>query len=1018
MAKPVKQSIPITFSGGLDLKTDPWQVVPANFLELNNMVFSEGGRMTKRNGFAGLGTTIASPNPALTYSNVGGSLTAARKIMSFKDELLVNDAFNLYSYDQANNTWIYKGRSTMVGLETQNIVAGNVAHVAADVSIDTTTGIKVFAYENGNNSVFYSIQDIETGQFLVNRALFGATHSRPRCVSIAGKSWITAVNTVDHKIYYQAIVGQTVTGSLTALITNLNVTQTYYDIDVDPLSGNIYIAYFNSVPGVTISALSTSLAVGNTIAKAAEDASHGVSFFGDGTNIWVVYNNGSDTKAFIVNNAVSATVLAPTVVAAAANANNVTGVYSSTQSKAFIFSDLVTKTGSITATAQINFNTLTVAGTAGTSASLMGSLNIVGKAFAISGIPHVVGLYSYASNEGVIQATNFLINLYNVTPTMGSGVVDDVIGNIAAKIAPDESALVAPTTGHLSGIHQSSSGIWEMALLKNVNYTFESQTGVIPGFSPTGVIDCQFDFNLTNPDSQDLGNNLNLASGELIMYDGAYVVEQNFHIYPNSGAATVGTSGTITVSADATYSYIYVYEWIDNQGQIHRSFPSPVVTPLAMGHDYTFASGTSNGSVSLTLPCLRVTNKPGTQVLISVYRTLANGSVYYRTLTALTSPQNQPGSNTITVVDVLSDALIEDNIQLYSNGALGYFAPPAPRALSNFKNRLLAVPFEGGTDFLYSNQVLPNFPVQFVPFFDQNIGSIGGPIVTLAGMDDKIIIFKSGDIVGPSILYMVGQGPAPSGASNDFTDPLPVAVDVGCVDRASVVLTPVGLMFKSNKGIYLLDRALNATYIGAPVDRLNQYNVVSAKLIPDTTEVRFLLSNGMIIVYDYYYKYWATFSNPAGISDCIFQGQHTYVASNGQVYQETPGVYVDGTNTPILMNFTTSWIKLAGLQGYQRSYFFYLLAEYLSPHSLELSIAYNFSDTPSQTSTIVPDASNNLENWRVFLSQQRCQSFQITLQEVAGATNGAALSISGLNLIVGAKSQFRTIPAAQTVGQD
>lgn len=1020
MAAPVKQPIPINFSGGLDLKTDPWQVGPANFLALNNMVFSKGGRLSKRNGFASLGTSVATPSPSFTYSNVGATISSARKIMAYKDELLVNDAFNLYSYDEAANNWIYKGRSTMVGVATDSIANAVTGYVDPDSSIDNTTGIKVFAYTNAAGEVQFSIQDVETGQLIVNQAYFdakGVGYTLPRCVSIAGKSWITALKTSDSKIYFQAIVGQTVTGSVTALITNMNAAKPFYDVDVDVNTGNIYIAWHTSTPSISIAAISSSFVVGNTITK-VESATHGVSWFGDGTNIWVCYNNGTATKAFIVNNAVSATILAPTTVdssALAANVNNVTGCYSSTQSKAFIFYDPITKTSTITATAAINYNTLTVAGTAGTATLLMGSLSINSKAFVISGIPHILGIYTYPTANGTaIQPTNFLINIYNVTPTMGNTNFSDVIGNIAAKISADEAAGVAPTLGKLCGVHQASSGVWLLASLQSSNFTIGTEEA--PSYSPNSVMAYQFDFSLTNPDAQDLGNNEIIASGQVGMYDGGIACEQNFHIYPNASSFTVGGGGGITTAVNSIYSYIYVYEWVDNEGQIHRSFPSPVVTPLAAGQAYTFAAGTTNGQVSLTIPTLRVTNKPGSQVVISIYRTLANGSVYYRLNATYGALLNDPSVNSVAFNDVLPDGTIVGNVQLYTNGALGYYAPPGTRALTNFKNRLLSVPFEGGSEFGYSNQVLQNFPVQFVPFFIQNVGTIGGPLVTAAGMDDKIILFRSGTISGPSIMYMVGKGPTPSGANNDFTDPLPVAVDVGCTDRASVVMTPVGLMFKSNKGIYLLDRNLQASYIGAPVEAYNQYSVVSAQLIPNTTEVRFLLSNGTLLMYDYFYKVWGTFTNPAGVSDCIFQGQHTYISSTGVVYKETPNLYVDGTVTPILMSFTTSWIKLAGLQGYQRAFFFYLLAEYISAHTLSISTYTNFSLTPDDTFTITPDSTSDLENWRVFFSKQRCQSFQISLAEVAGSPNGAAFTLSGLNLIAGMKSPFRTISAAQSVG--
>jgi hypothetical protein len=1038
MSVPIKQSVKINFGGGLDLKTDPNQVDASNFLALNNMVFTTGERLSKRNGFPSLGNTVNAPVPALTYSAVGASITSARKVFSYNNELLLADGFNLYSFDSANNAWNYKGRETTVALSTTSVAAGANVFTNCDESVDTQTGVKIFAYGQyafgapSITNVFYSIQDIATGQFIVNQASLGTTYINPRCVSIAGKSWIFAVNVTDGKLYYQAIVGQAIAGSLTALITNLNSSKPTYDVDVDVNTGNIYIAYYNSTPAITISSLTSSMVVGNTIIK-AESGTNGVSWFGDGTNIWVCYNNGTATKAFIVNNAVTTTTLAPTVVdstALATSVNNVTGVWSSTQSKAFIFYDPFTAdafTANLTGTAAINYNTLTLAGSPGTPGLFMGSLSLNSKAFSVSGIPHVVGIYTYPTYSKqvsgtliggqVVQATNFLLNLYNVTPSMGSASHNDVVANIAGKISPDQAGNHPPPSGLLGGVHQSTSGVWNLALLQNSNFAFSAS--LVPFFTPMGVIGCSFDFNLSNPDEQSIGNNALISGAQVSMYDGATLAEQNFHIYPNALGYSIATTGGSMGAAttNTLYGYIYLYEWIDNQGQVHRSFPSPVVNPLAASQNYTFASATTSGSVTLTIPTLRVTNKSGSQVVINVYRTVGNGSVYFLVGSgAYGTVLNDPSVNSVSYVDGAADNGLISSIQLYTTGALGYYAPPATSSLTNFKNRAVAIASEDPYQVAYSNHVQQNFPAQFVPEFLQNIGTVGGPLVTIAQMDDKMILFKAGSQDGPAIYYINGQGPAPSGAGNDFTDPQPVAVDAGAVDRPSVVLTPEGLMFKSIKGIYLINRSLQVSYIGAPVEAYNQFSVLSAHLIPNTTQVRYLLSGGVILVYDYFYKKWSSWTPPAGISDCIFQGQHTYVSSAGTVYQEQPGIYYDGGNTPVLQSFTTAWIKLAGLQGYQRSFFFYLLAKYLSAHQLQLQISYDFSATPEQTTLITPDSSSNLENWRVFLAKQRCQAFQISLQEIYGGTPGAGFTMSGLNLIVGAKSAFRTASSSETVG--
>src|SRR5208282_425628 len=102
---------------------------------------------------------------------------------------------------------------------------------------------------------------------------------------------------------------------------------------------------------------------------------------------------------------------------------------------------------------------------------------------------------------------------------------------------------------------------------------------------------------------------------------------------------------------------------------------------------------------------------------------------------------------------------------------------------------------------------------------------------------------------------------------------------------------------------------------GARVETLTQDAIVQTALtIPGTTQVRFTMSSGITIMYDYFFDEWATFTIN-GTSATLYQGLHTYVNSLGQVFQESPGTYLDATN-PVLMSFTTSWISLAGIQGF------------------------------------------------------------------------------------------------------
>src|SRR5580698_8674429 len=160
-------------------------------------------------------------------------------------------------------------------------------------------------------------------------------------------------------------------------------------------------------------------------------------------------------------------------------------------------------------------------------------------------------------------------------------------------------------------------------------------------------------------------------------------------------------------------------------------------------------------------------------------------------------------------------------------------------------------------------------------------------------------------------------------------------------------------MVQSDKGIWLLGRDLSTIYIGAPVEDFNAYTITSSQVIPDTNQVRFGLSNGSMLMYDYFVGQWGEFQGIPSLSATLYQGYHTLVNEYGDVSQETPDTYLDGSN-PVLMSFTTSWLQLAGLRGYQRAYWFYLLGTYLSPHKLQVAIAYDYNSSPTQSNLIAP----------------------------------------------------------------
>ena len=245
-------------------------------------------------------------------------------------------------------------------------------------------------------------------------------------------------------------------------------------------------------------------------------------------------------------------------------------------------------------------------------------------------------------------------------------------------------------------------------------------------------------------------------------------------------------------------------------------------------------------------------------------------------------------------------------------------------------------------------------------------------------------------------------------------------------------------MFQSDKGIWLLGRNLQPSYIGLNVEKYIIGNTVtSATVIPGTTQVRFTMNTGITVMYDYLYDQWGTFTNTPAISATLFQNLHTYLNKYGQIVQETPGVYLD-ISTPVLLSFTTSHIQLQGLQGYQRLWEIQLLGQYQSPHLLNVQLGYDYGPLYEQAIIQPKNATGfygsdelygqtspyggpgKLEQWRIQQSTQLCQSFQISISEIydasIGQPAGLGFTLSGMTCAVGVLRGYRPFKSANTTG--
>jgi len=1028
-----KQPITLNFGQGLDTKTDPNQVQVGNFLALQNSVFTKGNALTKRNGYKKL--------PPLTGSEY---------LTTFNADL-TSIGTSLQAFSTGINAWVDRGRFYPLNLDTLPLIRNNTNQSQADTTI-APNGLICTVYTDQNPANLatkiyrYAIADSITGQNIVEPTTIptASTNFGTPKVFLLGNYFIIVFTALVVGVYHLQYIAISINNPSLALLPATISTSvepsTTVSFDGFVFNNVLYLAWNGAAAsGVKMAYLTAILGVSSTVIVDAAHSATLMSVTADATNsiIWASYYDFVTKNGYTVAvNPALITIQAP--VQYISGINSVLNVTSVASNGVITEMYEVSNNYSYDAAIPTHFvqkRTVNLSAAVSPAETFMRSVGLASKAFMIGDV-----IYCLVVHQSPYQSTYFLVDVNAFEDEVGA--FNEGAGAIIAKLAYGNAGgyLITglPSVTVTDNLAQVSYLIKDSIQSVNKNTNVPAGSQVAGVYSQLGINLVSFTIGTTDVVSSEIGANLNISGGFLWAYDGYSPVEQGFFVYPDSvRLSAAGTGSGLTAQP---YFYQVTYEWTDNQGNAFRSAPSiPVsITPAA------------GQIVTINVPTLRLTYKTANPVKIVVYRWSQGQQSYYQ-VTSITLPiLNNPLVDSVAIIDTLSDGAILGNNLLYTTGGVvENIGPPATSAITLFDDRLWLVDAEDKNLLWFSKQVIEATPVEmsdlFTLFVASTLGATAptGPITALSAMDDKLIIFKNN-----ACYYLNGTGPDNTGANNQYSQPTFITSMVGCSNQNSIVFQTGGLMFefKSESGsqIWLLSRDLQTSYIGAPVEALTKdATVLSSIAVPGTNQVRFNLSSGITLMYDYFYGQWGTFSNDS-VSSTLFEGLHTFLAPIGTVYQETPQLFLDGSN-PVLMSFETSWIKLAGLKGYQRAYFFYLLGKYLTPFKLTCAVSYDYESAPISFSMISPtnfspnygsDESNgqesiygqdtpyggpgNVLNWRMFFKKQRCSSFKIHIQEIYDPSfsipAGEGLSLSGILVVAAIKSGFKTISSRHTVG--
>ena len=988
----------VDFRGGLDTKSDGKLVVPGKLLKLENGIFTKGDAITKRNGYSALGNTT-----------VGGvTLSSGERLGAYEDELLLFDKESIYSYSPQLDKWVDKGDVTPLTVTSRKVSDNTGQQTLQDMA--QLGGVELIAWTDSSGGIRATVQDTTTGVSYQHNVAIDATGSRCKVLAIGKYLAVIFSDGANLKIRRLLPATPDTLESTQTLRTDLDSGNPFFDA-VAHVTGGSVVVYNSSSSKVTVLYVTEDGLAGNPIiglpgpvslGEAADSCLTVVVNTGEDDDIYVCYHNTTNgVRCFALTLSFSTKFAVVTVDSTTTAMEAITGAFASSTSLRLFYQ----VTAGSTHLRFVRSNTVSNSGATGTSAVFARSVGLGHKAFVENSVVYV-GLV----HDSTLQASYFLAN---VSGTFVAKALHQVSGGLVA--APSLAQVFVDTGSTYKWAQLVKTKFISEVDEDNENVTY-TQTGVAVGAY-------QFDAKDRFATAQ-MGLGLVCTGGVPQYYDGDAFVEMGFNLFPENGTFADSASGGSM--SDGTYGYALVYEWVDRQGKVHRS--APQFTSVVVN------GGGSSQSVTVTFPTLRITNK--SNVALVVYRTEAAGSIHYRVTAASSPTANSKTVDTVAIVDTLADATIISAEILYTDGnILDNISPPAASVIAAAKNRIWLAGLEDDGLAWYSKPVVGNAAIAFSDFqtirVDRASGQqVPGPITAIAAMDDKVVFFKR-----DSVLVIYGDGPNVAGRGGTWSEPQLVASDVGCTDQRSVVLTDRGLMFMSAKGIYILNRSLQVSYIGAEVEFFNTQKISSGVLLDDVDQVRYTYSDGNAVVWDTYYMQWSSFTKHTAVDAVRHRNVYHYLKSDGTVRKETPGKYRDeGAAYSLVME--TAWLKFGGLQGFQRVRWVHLLGDFKSNHTLKVSFAYDyqefFLETASWDTSVVIDASewgdeatwgdatvwggveDNVYQLRAHLRRQKCEALKLRIEDEA--TDGQSFTINNLLLSVAIKKGGYKLRPAKTIG--
>lgn len=946
----------------------------------------------------------------------GGTINDFRRVVDNGGELVAFTSDSIYAYSEKLSAWVRKGTHLAIASEERTVFANPTDQKVADRA--ELGGVVFWAWTEstaaGSVAKIAAI-DAETAAVIYGPvALATSTMFAVRLCALATRVLLFTRNgsTLDVYALDPADPGAGITAGATA-IGGVSSWNTWDAVKVPGADQAVLAGKRTTTTSYSMASVTAGLTVATATVARPCDGPIAVSCPPTGGTVQVVRADGTHVEADLITiSGFVDTAHVNLVLTSAAGTviNQIAACHRSTQDSgqyrcyAFWSAD-ESDSGSdqFTDAFATRYTYVDTGGNTGAVAVLAAGLGVASRAFERAG--HVYVHLTFEGESILNRVSGTAIDTALRAQIQNTYFLYRDDKHLCAKIADEVGGGYAEALGILPHVQDLGAGRYAWAAIERRRVPIGDEA-TYQGYADRGIREVllSFDDDRARRTAR-IGQTLYVSGAEIRQYDGSALVELGSHLQPWWASILQGVGGDLE---DGTYSYRLTYRWDNARGERDRSSSFLTIGLLIV-------AGPDKAEIAVVAP-LRPTHKP--DVAVEVWRTAKD--VIEAPFALVTSPDpaadtdpnrylTNPDPDDPSFVDTLDDSFDDEALgtkeQWPESNAdvLQALAPPPANILIASDTRVFLADVAGDPDKIwYSKQRNDGEVVAFNDALTVPVPIAGGAMTGLAFLNETLIAFRA-----TAVYALPGDGYSNVGAvdgSQNYGPARTLSSDLGAVSQEAIATTPAGLVFKSRKGWYLLNRGFALDYIGGPVRNYDGETVRAVHVVEGKHQIRILLES-RLLVFDYRRNQWGEWSI-GGAAAVIWQGTYGVLDSDELALEADDYVGVDYG-----LDVETAWVKVGDPQGRAKVRNVLALGEVMSACRLRVRVARDYVTDGAGGWDYYDDKTTNdvlvvgdTLQFRHGPSRKECEAIKVRLTAVgavSGTPTGEAVRLTGLTLEVG-----------------